>query len=199
MMEDESYTTEIPAYLKEHFEQEDRREREEMQMMKQNGKDEREEMSEAEEESEAENEEVPERVECKFFKKGACKMGSNCTFAHVLASEDGEGHKSVASAPLCKFFKSRAGCKAGSNCKFSHGEGDNRKPADTRKTFLEQMHEKRQAEIEEKQRKKEENEANKQAKLQDRQKWKKKLSQKTRTGQPVMKHQMSKILNKLSS
>jgi len=65
-----------------------------------------------------------------FLRKGSCKRGANCTFAHSkfeLRSGDHQekssGDQKVASAPekkVCKFFQQAASCQFGKFCKYHH-------------------------------------------------------------------------------
>eukprot|EP00475_Leptophrys_vorax_P034832 TRINITY_DN5675_c0_g1_i2.p1 TRINITY_DN5675_c0_g1~~TRINITY_DN5675_c0_g1_i2.p1 ORF type:complete len:288 (-),score=98.84 TRINITY_DN5675_c0_g1_i2:191-1054(-) len=172
--------------------------------------------SEESEEEEEEEEEVPV---CKFFLKGKCKNGAQCQFKHQREEEedpeaDSDGASddharsrvTQRSTPVCKFFGSRSGCKAGDGCKFSHpgaeivsdknknksDEQDNKK-----KTFLEKMHQDKQAKLLEKQKMVEQKEAERAEKLEERKKWKKRLSKRTNRGQPLMKHRLGKLLTKI--
>lgn len=104
--------------------------------------------SEASEADPQENQVVKSQI-CSFWKKGKCKRGSACTFAHgneelnepvvleVIACpffragfcrlgercrnlHDDVGAESVVQQ-VCKFWQNNK-CREGSNCKFSHGE-----------------------------------------------------------------------------
>ncbi|KAF5937318.1 hypothetical protein HYC85_024824 [Camellia sinensis] len=50
---------------------------------------------------------------CKFFVKGLCNRGNQCSFSHSL-----QARRSV-----CKFFLSLKGCRNGDKCEFSHDVG----------------------------------------------------------------------------
>lgn len=50
---------------------------------------------------------------CKFFLKGLCNRGYECTFSHSLQAKP----------PACKFFLSLQGCRKGDSCSFSHDQG----------------------------------------------------------------------------
>ncbi|XP_028085537.1 DExH-box ATP-dependent RNA helicase DExH8 [Camellia sinensis] len=50
---------------------------------------------------------------CKFFVKGLCNRGNQCSFSHSLQAK----------RSVCKFFLSLKGCRNGDKCEFSHDVG----------------------------------------------------------------------------
>ncbi|THF95789.1 hypothetical protein TEA_020807 [Camellia sinensis var. sinensis] len=50
---------------------------------------------------------------CKFFVKGLCNRGNQCSYSHSLQAK----------RSVCKFFLSLKGCRNGDKCEFSHDVG----------------------------------------------------------------------------
>jgi hypothetical protein len=68
-------------------------------------------------------------VLCRYFAKGACQYGDQCTFAHGPADMRKPGVKKL-KTKLCKNFAA-GDCKWGDRCNFAHGE-EERQPTGAR-------------------------------------------------------------------
>eukprot|EP01060_Flectonema_neradi_P040367 TRINITY_DN915_c4_g1_i1.p1 TRINITY_DN915_c4_g1~~TRINITY_DN915_c4_g1_i1.p1 ORF type:complete len:319 (+),score=67.85 TRINITY_DN915_c4_g1_i1:60-959(+) len=56
---------------------------------------------------------------CKSYAKGHCKYGNKCRFAHVDADDDGDDDEDYHGNNICKFY-ANGYCKHGDNCRFDH-------------------------------------------------------------------------------
>lgn len=136
---------------------------------------------------------------CKFFQQGKCTR-ADCQYIHLK-----DGSSSLSSGKRkrkpCKFYHSRGGCQKGDQCKFEH-EGEARftasKSSPKLNGFL-SIHERVEDQRQRRIREQKEIERLKTEKQEQRAKWKKKLSYKTKSGQPMLKYRVLKVLSDLKS